>query len=534
MGRYFIFAAVFIVALFALGCQSSSRKGSTAYELKINVCEEPPTLDPRKARDLKSQMIIRMLFEGLMRMGPLEKIEFALAEKVAVSSDLKTYTFHLRDSVWSNGDPVTAFDFVYAWKNILSPQFPSPLAYHLYILKHGKDAKEGRISLDEVGVRAIDLKTLVVELENSAPYFLELLACSAFFPVHQKMDENTPSWAQSASTYVSNGPFRLAEWKHQDHLGVEKNKTYWDVQNVNIRSMELQMLSEETAWKLFEKGELDWAGTPPPGLPSSVLQGLQMNQRLMAREILRTYFLRTNTERAPFNSPLIRKAFAIAIDRQALVDHLMQGHQTPATGFVPLSLKLQKTPYFRDADVSGARELFLEGLKALHVSKEELPEVCLTYVSSEMNHLIAQAIQNQWFEAFGVRVLLEAIERKVYFDRVSRQDYHMAASDWVADVADPINFLEIFKYKEGGSNNTLWEHPRYTALLDCSVEVADREKRLEILAQSEQILMEEMPIIPIFYSNVLYLTQSRLKDVVLSSMGQIDFKWASIAKEEVK
>jgi oligopeptide transport system substrate-binding protein len=523
-----------ILAVFAFGCQSSLHKDPKSYELKINIGEEPHTLDPRKARDVESQTITRMLFEGLMRIGLSDKAEPALAERIDISSDFKTYTLYLRESLWSNGDPVTAFDFVYAWKKILSPKFPSAIAFHLYVLKNGKNAKEGKVTLDEVGIKAIDSKTLKLELEHPAPYFLDLLACSAFFPVNQKVDESIPFWAQNASTYVSNGPFQLVEWKHQDYLGVKKNQTYWDASKVNIHSIELPMLSEETAWKLFEKRELDWVGSPLSGLPVDVVPGLKKNHRLKSKDFLRTYFLRTNTESVPFSSPLIRRAFAMAINRQMLIDHVMQGNQVPATGLVPIALKLQKTPYFQDADVHQAKELFLEGLRALHLNREELPEIRLMYRYSESNHSIIQAVQQQWFEAFGVRVVLEAVEGKVYFEKISRQDYHMAACDWIADFADPINFLEIFKYKRGDSNNTLWEHPRYTELLDRSLQVADEEKRLEMLAQSEQILIGEMPIIPIFYSNMLYLNQPRLKDVVLSPLGQIDFKWASIVKEDVR
>jgi oligopeptide transport system substrate-binding protein len=150
------------------------------------------------------------------------------------------------------------------------------------------------------------------------------------------------------------------------------------------------------------------------------------------------------------------------------------------------------------------------------------------YRAGERNHLIAQAVQQQWFEAFGIRVRLEAIEGKVYFDRISKQDYHMASGNWTADFADAINFLEIFQYKNGGSNNTLWENPRYVELLQGSFKVSDAAQRIQMLAESEKILMEEMPVIPIFYYTMLYVNQPQLKDVVLSSLGQIDFKWASL------
>ncbi len=524
---YFI---TLILAVIGFACQSSSEKkfsSSVCKVVKINIGDEPQTLDPRKARDLSSQTISRMLFEGLTRINPEEKAELALAESVHISPDLKTYTFHLENSVWSNGDPVTASDFVYAWKKILSPDFPSDTASHLYVIKNGKGAKDGKIPLDEIGVRVIDSKTLVVELENPTPYFLDLLAVPAFFPVNQKVDEKNPSWALSADTYVSNGPFLLSGWKHQDHLTVKKNDKYWDAKTVHIASIELSMLEAEAELKLFEKGELDWVGSPLSILPLDAIKGLRNEGSLKTKELLGTHFIRANTEHAFFKDPKLRKALALAINRKEIVDHVTQGNQIPATGLVPTSLNLQDEPYFLDGDIEKAKVLFSEVKASL---RGDLPEISFMYRCNERSHLIAQVIQQQWFEAFGIRVRLESVEGKVFFDRTSKQDYQLAMGSWIADFPDAINFLEIFKYKNGGSNNTLWENPRFTELLSESALVADSNRRLEILKQSERILMEEMPIIPIFYYTMLYVNKPALKDVFLSSMGQIDFKWARIAQ----
>lgn len=533
MNRFIILVSCLILLVLGLGCQSFSKKNKKNLifpDLRINIQEEPQTLDPRKARSLSSQTLVRMLFEGLTRMNKEEKAELALASNVIVSSDLKTYTFCLKDSVWSNGDSLTAFDFSYAWKKMLSPDFPSDVSFHLYVIKNAKAAKEGKISLDEIGVKVLDEKTLEVELENSTPYFLDLVSFPAFFPVNQKIEEKNPFWAQNSSTYVGNGPFQLIEWKHQDHLTLVKNSQYWDAQKVNISSLQLQMLQEEAELKCFEKNELDWAGSPLSTLPVDAINALRKENKLNTKELLGTYFFRVNTEASPFNHPSMRRAFAIAMNRRDIVDHVTQGNQIPATGLVPLSLGLQKTQYFQDADLIESRRLFDEAIADLKLTKDSLPRISLLYRTAERNHLIAQAVQQQWFEAFGVRVKLESVEGKVYFDRVSKQDFQLSAGSWIADFSDPINFLEVFKYRKGGSNNTFWENPRYISLLDQSAQVADANERKELLAQSEQILIEEMPIIPVFYYTMLYVNQPHLKDVVLSSIGQIDFKWAQIEK----
>jgi oligopeptide transport system substrate-binding protein len=520
-----------IVSIFGIGCQSSSKVSNSVSQptVKINIGDEPQTLDPRKARDLQGQTLVRMLFEGLTRVGPSEKAELALADRVEVSADLKKWTFHLKESFWSNGDPVTAFDFVYAWKKILTPDFPSSTSFHLYPIKNAKDAKSGKCSLDEVGVLGLDAQTLVIELESPTPYLLELAALPAFFPVHEKSDRANLSWAQNAETFVSNGPFALAAWKHQDHLSLVKNPRYWDASTVQIAVLELQMLRSETELKLFEKEQLDWAGSPLSFMPLDAIKGLRGQGQLQTKEMLGTYFIRVNTQHSPLNHPRLRKALALAINRQAIIDEILQGSQLPATGLVPPVFGLRRAPYFKDFDLENAKSLFSQTLDSFDSS---MPEISLMYLSNESRHVLAQALQDQWYRAFGIRVKLEAYEGKIYFDKVARQDYDLALGSWIADFPDPLNFLEIFKYKAGGSNNTLWENERYVELLERSSQVSDPQERQQLLAASEEILMEEMPILPIYYSSMLYLQQPHLQGVVLTAMGQLDFKWASLRDDD--
>lgn len=528
MRRFLVCAFGVILSVCGIGCQSPSPQ--SVQTLRFNINDEPQTLDPRKARDLTGQAIARMLGEGLTRINSEEKAEFALLRSVEVSPDLKTYTFHLKQSFWSNGDRVTASDFVYTWKKTLSPAFPSDTAFHLYTIKNAQAAKEGKVPLDAVGVVAKDENTLIVELENPTPWLLELTALPVFFPVNQKVDENNPSWAQNASTHVGNGPFQLVEWKHQDHLHMKKNHGYWDAEAVALSSLELLMLPAETELKMYEKNTLDWAGAPLTTLPLDALKSLKNSNSLKTREMLGTYLMRVNTAREPFDDAMMRKAFAMAIDRKSIVDHVTQGQQIPATGLVPISLGLQKDPWFPDGDRKMAKQLFAEALSLKAKTKETFPRVTLMYPMRERNHLIAQALQQQWFETFGIWVKLEAVESKIYFDRVSKQDYDLSTGSWTADFSDPVNFLEVFKYKNGGSNNTQWEDPRFIALLDQSSGISDSIERVRTLSESEKILMDEMPVIPIFYYTMVYLSQPSLKGVVLSPLGQIDFKWAWIER----
>jgi oligopeptide transport system substrate-binding protein len=498
----------------------------------MNIKDEPQTLDPRRVKDLSGITVTKMLFEGLVRLNQEGKIERALADRIDISSDQLTYTFFLREAFWTNGEPVTAFDFEYAWKMCLHPDFPSDTAFQMYGISRAKAVKEGVVPLEEVGIRAIDSQTLRVNLERPIPYFLSLLASPPFFPVHERLDRQNSQWACDAAHFVGNGPFTLRAWKHQNHLVVEKNETYWDAQSVKLEGIELAMVHEETELMLFEKKELDWIGSPLSTIPLEAIGGLKKNSALKAKEMLGTYFLRTNTKKPPFDNVKIRKAFALAVNRRAIVEHVLNGDQLVATGLVPAIFGLQTSPYFQDGDLAQAHRLFQEGLCEMGISREDLPQITFLYRARERNHLIAQAIQQQWFEALGIRVQLESLEGKVYFDRVSKSDYHLAASDWIADFEDPINFLDVFKYQFGGSNHTYWESQKYVHLLDQASEACDPLKRLDFLSRAEKTLMEEMPIMPIFHYQMLYANHPQICNVVLSHLGQLDFKWAYFDKRD--
>ena len=524
---------VFLGTLSLFGaCQMSNSKNTAAAPkqaaacVKINLKADPKTLDPRKSRDMISLTIMKMFFDGLTRIGKNNQPELALARSVEISEDLKKYIFFMRYSEWSNGEPLTANDFVYAWQKVLSPSYLSDNAYQLYVIKNAKAVKEGKLPPSELGVKAIDPMTLEVELENPTPYFLELMAFPISFPVCQKVDEENPNWPESASAYVCNGPFKLKEWKHQDLLTAEKNPFYWDASHVKLNSLEMIMVAEETELKMYRKKQLDWAGSPITFLPLDALPELKKTTEMHTRPLLGTSFIRINVDKPPFNECKIRKAFSMAVQRKEIVEHITQGGQIPATGLVPLSLGLQQSPYFPDGDSALARATFEEALKEKKLSLETLGPITLIYVSGERNHLIAQAIQQQWQKACGVKIRLEAIEGKVYYDRLAKQDYQLAMASWIGDYNDPINFLEVFKYKKATTNNTGWENAKYVELLDESSRIMDPDERLKVLSQSEQLLMEEMPIIPIFHFTMLYMQNDRLKDVVVSSLGNIDFKWA--------
>ena len=517
-----------LLGLFFCSCQPSSQK--KVEGIRLNIVADPATLDPRKARSLNEMILANMLFEGLMKVGKNGTLECALASNIEISPDGKIYTISLKDAYWTNGKKIGPQDFIYAWKTSLDASFPSENASFLFCIKNASNIKKGLAPSSDLGVRQVDEQSFEVELEAPTPYFLKLTSTPVFFPVLEEMDQKNPSWDPSKGALISCGAFSLKTWKHQDLIEVEKNPSYRNASSVKVPFIHMNMLDEMAEIKMFEEGDLDLAWSPLSTLPSDLLESLKKENLLFSEPFLGTSFFRINVERPPFHNVNIRKAFALAIDRKNLVEHVLQGGQSPALRLVPQKDSLKA--YFVDHDPRQAKELLEQGLQELGLSREDLPPITFLYASNQRNHLVAQAVQQDWKEALGITVRLEANDPKVYFGRLGRQDYQMANSSWIADFNDPINFLNVFKYKRGSCNNTEWENTTYTHLLDESALIQSEAQREEVLSKCEEILMNEMPIIPIYHLKMLYVKNKNLKNVVLSPLGIVDFTWAEMEQQE--
>lgn len=536
----FAFSMIIACLLLAIGCRSHDKAPSQiknpssskkiAQTIRINITEEPSSLDPRKARKLNDCNVIKMLMEGLTRMNYDNNPDLALAESVSISEDQLTYTFTLKKTKWSNGESLTANDFVYAWKKILSPTFPADNAAVLYGIKNASLIKEGKLPISMLGVQAVNDTTLVIQLERPIPFFLQKLSSPTTYPIHAETDKENPHWAEHVETYVGCGPFKLDEWKHSDSISVVKNDKYWDATNVKLKKIEMVMVTPETGLNMYEKNELDWEGSPLSFIPLDAMDSLKEKQELKTQSFLITSFIRTNVNKAPFNSVNVRKAFAIAMDRHSIIDHILNGYSAFASGLVPKSLGLRNTEYFEDGDQVTAKQLLEKAIKEDHVSQKDLSSITLSFLSNEKYYRICQAIQEQWKQAFNIDVKLEPLEGKVFFSRISKQDFQLALGSWIADFRDPINFLEVFKTRDLGTNNTNWENNDYISKIEKSYRTTDVEERKVLLQECEQILVNDMPIIPIWHGNMHYVRNDKIKNVIVSETGTIDFKWAFMDK----
>ena len=498
---------------------------------RLNLHTEPPTLDARKATDTSSIGIISMCFEGLMKRGKNGTIIPAVAHRVETSQDNRVYTFHLRDAKWWDGTEITAYDYESTWKSILDPTFPSGFANDLYIRKNGWAVKNGELPSSARGVSSIDRKTLRVELEYPIPYFLDLVASHSFFSVPSHIAALNSKWADEAGPqFVGNGAYMLKKWKHHNCIVLEKNPLYWDSEVVTLNQIELTIIEDSnTELNMFESGELDWAGYPLSTLPTDAIQALENDQRLNRYPLSGTYYYIFNVQEFPFDNVKMRKAFSLAINRKSIIENITQSDQTPATSFIPPTI-WKVEAHFKDHDLEEARRLFDEALEEMGHTKATLPKITLTYNTSEAHHKIAQAIQEQWFRAFGIRIGLANVEWKVFLDELSHRQFQIARMGGIAGFNDPMTFFDRYKYPDSSNNYSGWSNTEFTDLIELAERTPDVEKRKSLLRKAEAAFMAEMPIAPIYYYQGSYLKKCYLKGVQLSEFSEADFKFAFLEK----
>ncbi len=502
--------------------------------IRVSMDRDPQTVDPRKVRDFNTLTLLRMLYEGLVRQKPDGSLEPAIAESIEISPDGKIYTIKLKETYWSNGRRLLPDDFIYSWKTMLSPGFPSPYAYQLFPIKNARAIKEGKEFIDAIGVFSPNKNTLVIELEQPDPEFLQLLSTPYYFPVQydwaKDMDDEARSY--NPAEVPLNGPFVLTSWHQQEEVTAEANPKYWDAKNLQIKKVQLVITDNNAAVQLYKQDELDWMGSPLSSIPVDAFGGLKSEDCITNVPADGVVFLRINTQKTPFSHPKIRRALGKAIDRKSIVDSLTQADEIPTALFVPkmygLSTETDPLAYAPDQ----ALLEFNAGLKELGMTRESMPPLSLVYIHNDRTYKIVQALQRQWKIVLGIEVALPTADDKVVLDNIRRGDYQIARGSWYADIHDPINYLAVFKYKDNGTNNTGWENAEYTSLMDQASASSDAEKRKALLAKAEEILLREAPIIPLYQATFSYMKKPRVKDVYLSPLGYLDFRYASIIPYE--
>ena len=557
------FLAALLAPLLFLGCSSKAEDPNT---IVIDNSSEPRSIDPGLESSQPDYRITLGLFEGLAVYDPKDlSIKPGVAEKWDVSEDRTVYTFHLRDAKWSNGDPVTAEDFEWSWKRVLDPAFGSEYVEQISnYLKNAKayfngaaadltlkawaetrpdkrleavaklpqlvqkrhteslrrlvetekdaavldplrkslEAAPGRedIALSQVGVQAKDARTLVVTLEASTVYFLDLVAFFTYFPVHRKtVEKYGEAWTRPGNL-VGNGPFQLKEWKVKDYVLLEKNPHYWDAANVaDLKLKFLPIESQTTAFNLYEKGRIHWL----TDVPREYIEELIKRPDYYTGPFLTTYFYAFNTKREITGKKKVRQALARAIDKQKIVKYILKAGEMPADSVVMPGLTGYTPATGAPFDVEAARKLLAE---AGYPDGKGFPKIELLYNTQEGHRKVAAAIQEMWRQNLHIEVEVRNIEFKTLLDMQHHLEYDISRRGWIADYNDPNTFLDMFT-TTNGQNDTGFSNAEFDRLIAAAGHERDGAKRMKMLHDAEAILMEEMPIVPLYF----YVTKNMWK-----------------------
>ncbi len=504
--------------------------------LRTNNSSEPGSLDPALAQGTHESWILDHTFEGLMKIDPNLKVVPGMAKEYKISDDNLTYTFTLRDDIkWSNGDPVTAHDFEFAWKRALDPELASDYAHQLYYIKGGEAYNTGEGSRDDIAVKALDDKTLEVTLEAPTAYFLELTAFYTLYPVNKKVVEANPDWAKNASTHVSNGPFTLTEWEHNATIKIRKNANYYDAASVKLDGVNFDIIDDEnTAWQKYEGGDYDFLSP----LPQAVVAQMKANNNpeLVIGAEVGTYYYNLNSKIKPFNNPKVRKGLSMTLDRQTIVDKIAQGGQIAAEGVVPFGLPDENGKEYRnnvgqlvEYNVEEGKKLFLEGLAEEGMKVEDFKNMVLLYNTSEAHKKIAQAAQEMWRVNLGIEIQLENVDFQVKLDREKAGDYNISRAGWIGDYMDPITFLELW-HSDSSFNDAKYNNPEYDKLVNIAKTSADAKERFDAMRKAEQIVMADMPVVPVYFYTQPYAQKPYVTGVYKPLVNYPKLTYADINK----
>lgn len=476
------------------------------------------SLDPRIGGEAVSGHVLKLLFEGLMRFNQEGKVENGVAAYVEISPNRLEYTFKLRDALWNDGTFVTAHDFEYAWKKILSPEFKTSFAYLFHPIKNAKEAKQGKISLDQIGIQVIDNFTLKVELTRPTPYFLQLTAHPLYSPVHRLVDQKYPEWPYlSEQNYPCNGPFQLkVNQEHGYHL--IPNTHYWNIDSVELDEIILIKINPAQALHALQKKEIDWIGNPFGGFPQLYVHAENL-QTMTASDAWVTWLV-FNNRNYPFNNLKLRKAFAYAIDRAQVLAFLVSAN--PAYSPLNAHYSHKASIKFPEKDIKKAKKLFQDALEELRLKKEELPPIHLIYLEKGVREHVAHNIEQQFKECFGINIQCQPLPWNTLFNKMTSGDFQIGITHWISWVNDPLYTLNVFRSADQGINFAKWENEEYQRCLQLAEQGVDPSVISANLCKAEEVLCREMPVIPIFYSPAQALVSKDISVAQSTLLGRCD------------
>ncbi len=507
LGRALWGATLLCAAVSEAGCsrrETNVVAGNRDQILHQSTGAEPNTLDPQTIQTNADFNLIVALGEGLAAHDPhdLHPVP-GVAERWDTSADGLTWTFHLRaDARWSNGDPVTAQDFLFSYQRILSPALAAQYNYMFYAVRGARDFNEGRLrDFAATGFAAPDPHTLVLTLEHPLPYLAQLAAHWSWFPVHPptirkfgRADERDTAWIRPGN-HVGNGPFALAAWSAGQEIVVRKNPRYWDAARVRLAEIHFHFIDDvEVEERAFRTGQLHVTYEVPVGKIATYQR--ESPELLHLDPYFGTYYFGCNLARPPLNDVRVRRALSLALDRRALCANVVRGGQQPATGFVPPGVPGYASPVATvGTDPDEARRLLAE---AGFPGGKNFPPVELTFNTNQNHRAIAEAAQEMWRRELGIAVTITNQESKVFFENLHHQHYTLARWGWIADFLDPVAFLET-SVSTAGYNQSGYANPEFDRILAVSQRTADPAGRFRVLRDAEALLVRDQPMIPVYF-----------------------------------
>ena len=492
-------ACITAATILLLGCRAEPKA-----DLVIINGNEPESLDPAIVTAVPDMRITKAMFEGLARLnGKSGRPEPGLAERWDVSPDRRTYTFYLRtNTAWSTGERITTADVTYSWLRALNPSTASDYAGQLFYIRNAEAYYNEKLKdVSQLGIRALDARTFQVELEYPVAFFLDLCCYPTLAVVPRRAIEKYDDRWVTHQPVPCSGPFELVEWRLNDKVRLRKNPFYWDAANTRSELVDLlPVASPNTALNLYETGMADVVWDKDL-VPVELMDVLIKRPDVHNFTLLGTFFYRFNVTRKPLDDLRVRRAFALATDKQQIIRKLTFGGEKAAEHFVPDGVANYQAPAGLGYDPEQARKLLAE---AGFPKGRGFPSLQYMYFASagggaKIQEKIAVELQEMWRKELGVNIGLRQIERKIFYSAQSRLDYDLSASSWVGDYDDPNTFLDMFE-SGSGNNRTGWKNPRYNELIARANRDPDLVRRAELFRQAEAILVgEEAPIVPVYF-----------------------------------
>ena len=530
--------------------ETANNESSGAFEISMSIASEPQTIDPALNSAVDGAIMINHMFEGLMRWEDSgsetagsdgtcndAKLGYGQAEsydKVVNEDGTVTYTFHLRDGIkWSDGKDVTAQDFVYSWQRLVTPATAADYSYMIDSVVNANAIMNGEMEPSELGVSAPDDKTFVVTITSDLPYFTEICAFPATFPVREDVVSN-PEWTYTPETYISNGAYKMTVRETNSQIVMEPNEYYYNADKLGPQKITFKLMDDNNAQlNGFKTGELDFIQT----VPVDEVAGLLSSGEMKVVDYLGTYYVCYQTQKAPFDDWRVRKAFTLAVDRNYIVTEITQTGQVEAGAYVPAGVYdaagvegddfrtvggdyYDPTADSYEANCEEARALLAE---AGYPNGEGFPVVEYLYNTDDNHKAIAEALQNMWQTELGVTVTLTNQEWGTFLQTRKDGDYSIARNGWIADYNDPMTFLDMW-LTGGGNNDAQYSNPDYDAKIQEAKATSDVATRMQLMHEAEDILLEQDWVVnPLYFYTRSYMLADGIEGMYYCPLGYFFF-----------